>query len=364
MENLKTPLFAEHKKLNAKIISFGSWDMPVSYTGIIEEHAQCRREAALFDTCHMGEFIFRGDIPASGIEAEVTQSIEKTPTGCNSYGFILNENGGVIDDLIISKISENELLLIVNAATREKDYIMLKDRLKSGELEDVSDTTSKIDLQGPLSNQVITDNLGLSIDLKFFRFSNYKVLGKDSIISRTGYTGELGYEFYLDNSTAMKLWETLISDNRVKPAGLGARDILRIEMGYSLYGNELDENTTPVEAGLENFVHFEKDFIGKGALLKQIEAGPRKTKIAFKTASRRSPRQHYKILSGSNEIGTVTSGCFSPMLNCGIGMGYIKSELKESVSGIIITDGNTVEIEAEVTELPFYKNGSARKKSN
>ncbi len=390
MEKIKeTPLIEEHRKLNAKISPFGGWNMPIFYTGIIEERRHCREKACIFDISHMGEFVFNGNIAKSSIETAITQSVTAIPVGRSSYGFILNETGGIIDDLIVFKLDRDKLMLVVNAATIENDFKVIKNRLSDGEFKNISSGTAKLDLQGPLARDVIRDVLGLDMTLKFFNFSQIPLhpplikggwedfkggskekslppfnkggnkggfTGENILISRTGYTGELGYEIFTSNNMAVTLWKKFIADERVKPAGLGARDILRLEMGYSLYGHDIDENTSPLEAGLGKFINFDKEFIGKDALLKERKKGLKKVKIAFKTNSRRVPREHYKIFSGSREIGTVTSGSFSPVLSCGIGMGYVEPGFDRVGSNIVISN-----LEAEIVALPFYKNGSLRR---
>ncbi|MCD6412723.1 MAG: glycine cleavage system aminomethyltransferase GcvT [Elusimicrobia bacterium] len=354
----RTPLFGEHISSGAKMSPFGGWEMPISYEGIIAEYNQCRKSAAVFDTCHMGQFKITGDISNCGIENAVTQSVGTIPVGKSRYGFILNERGGVIDDEIIFRVSESELIMVVNAATFENDFSVLKSRLKPGRIENISSVFGKIDLQGPLSREILSDILGGEVSLKYFGFSFFDFLGEKTIISRTGYTGELGFEIFVRKEKSVEAWRKILSDKRVKPAGLGARDILRLEMGYSLYGNDLDEDTTPVEAGLEMFVCYDKDFVGREALIKEKKEGLKKKKIAFKTKTRRSPRRHYKILRGGNSIGEVTSGSFSPALSCGIGLGFVSPEFEDEKE-IVISDGR-VGMEAEIMDLPFYRDGSLK----
>ncbi len=353
----RTPLFEEHVSLGAKISPFGGWEMPISYEGIISEYDHCRKAAALFDTSHMGQFKIFG-ITDSGIEEAVTQCVETIPVGKSRYGFILNEKGGVVDDEIIFRISETQALMVVNAATIDKDFSVLKGRMKPGRIENISEVSGKLDLQGPLSREILSEMLGVEIPLKYFGFSFFEFLGEKTLISRTGYTGELGFEIFVRKSRNVEAWRKILSDERVRPAGLGARDILRLEMGYSLYGNDLDEETTPVEAGLEMFVCYEKNFVGKEALIKEKEEGPKKKKIAFKTKTRRSPRRHHKILHKGIPVGEVTSGSFSPALSRGVGIGYVANGFEIS-EGIIVSDGKT-EMDAEVVELPFYKGGTLR----
>jgi len=358
---LRTPLYEEHIRLNARMGAFGGWDMPIQYSGILDEHRACREASALFDICHMGEFYFKGSIEDSGIERAFTISICKIPPGKAKYGLMLNKEGKILDDCIVYRLSANELMIVVNAETTNKDFDNIKNSLTSSCLfENISKQTAKIDLQGPLSREIMSGFFGEDIKkIPYFHFITKEVLGEKGIISRTGYTGELGYEIYCNSEGVVELWRLFLKDSRVKPAGLGARDILRLEMGYSLYGHDIDENTTPLEARLTSFVDFNKDFIGKEALMKQNNEGPGKVKIAFKTQSRRSPRQHYKIYIEGNEAGEVTSGVFSPMLSCGIGLGYVKPEFSKCGTKILLKQEN-LEIEAEICDLPFYRGGTVR----
>ncbi len=359
---LRTPLYEEHKKLNANMAPFGGWDMPIQYTGILEEHKACRQSAALFDICHMGEFSFRGKIEKSGLDNVFTLNVSGLTPGRCGYGLMLNDTGGIIDDLIIYRFSTEELMIVVNAATREKDFLNIRKFLNGSALfEDISDRTAKLDLQGPLSREVFRDIFGEEASgLKYFGFARKDFHGKNLLYSRTGYTGEPGFELYIDSDSVKDLWNTILADGRVKPAGLGARDILRLEAGLPLYGSDLDENTTPVEAGLETFVDYTKDFNGRSALLEQKETGVRKMKIAFAAAARRSPRSHYDIYHEGSPIGLVTSGAFSPVLARGIGLGYVEPAFTEKGTKIVVRH-NDIEIEAEVAGLPFYRNPDMRK---
>ena len=356
----RTPLYGEHLRLGARMGPFGGWEMPISYRGILDEHRHCRSAAAVFDICHMGEFLFRGDFAATGMEAAVTQPLGKMKPGACKYGFILNEEGGILDDLIVLKQDPERLLLVVNAAPAAGDFSCLRGRLQGGELRDASAETAKIDLQGPLSREVLEALLGTALDLGYFRFGEYGLLGEKVLIARAGYTGELGYEIYSRPEAAPVIWRRLLEDSRVLPAGLGARDILRLEIGYSLYGSDIDETTTPLEADLGAFLNFEKDFIGKQALLRQMREGTRKRKIAFAADSRRSPRHGYRIAVSGEEAGTVTSGCFSPMLSRGIGLGYVAAARAREGARIEVGDRKSVNLAAEIVKLPFYREGSLR----
>jgi aminomethyltransferase len=230
----------------------------------------------------------------------------------------------------------------------------------SAEFRNISLETAKLDLQGPLSRDALSAVTGGKTGtLKYYSFNKFGIAGDKALISRTGYTGELGYEIYINSGKADELWGLLLSDQRVKPAGLGARDILRIEAGYSLYGHDIGEWTDPVEAGLESFVDYTKDFMGKKALLKRKESGVGKRKISFRTNTRRSPRQGYDITFEGAPVGNVTSGIFSPSLSVGIGLGYVRAEYSKIGEKLLIKHEN-IEIEAEITGLPFYKNGTLR----
>ncbi|MCK5306331.1 MAG: glycine cleavage system aminomethyltransferase GcvT [Candidatus Omnitrophica bacterium] len=361
--NLKTtPLHSQSEKLGAKFAPFGGWDMPISYSGIIDEHNWTRKSACLFDICHMGEFIISGAGAGDALNKIVTMNIEEIPVKACRYGFMLNENGGIIDDLIVYKIDNNKFMMVVNAATKDIDLTNLKKHLPEDiSLEDISDKTAKIDLQGPLSRDILKEIISADIEkLTYYTFSYFDVLGENSIVSRTGYTGELGYEIYISAGKAVELWDTLLKDKRVKPGGLGARDTLRLEMSYPLYGHELDNSTSPLEAGLGIFVDLDKEFIGKDVLVKQKEEGLLKRLVCFKVDSRRAPRNGYKILSGDKEIGVVSSGSFSPSLKRGIGMGYVEADYRTAGTKVTLGDGR-VKIKAEIIKRPFYKEGSLRK---
>ena len=359
---LKTPLYDIHLSLNAKIAPFGGWLMPIQYSGIIEEHNWVRKSAGLFDICHMGEFSIQADLSKSNLDDLVTINLESMPHGSCRYGFMLNEQGGIIDDLLVYRIANAEWMFVVNAATTNGDFAHLQKHLNkaTARFENISQSLGKLDLQGPLAAEV-ADLIGLGIkDLRYYTFGYFNLLGEKIIISRTGYTGELGYELYMPNDKSPQLWDKLLSDQRVRPIGLGARDTLRLEMGYSLYGQDIDKNTTPLEAGLNHFIDWDKEFIGKDALLKQKQDGVSRRLIYFIADSRRSPRHNYRIIHKDQDVGSVTSGSFSPSLGFGIGMGYVSCELP--LGEQIVLSENSISINAKVTSKPFYKNGSAKLK--
>lgn len=349
---LKTPLYDRQQELNTKNVSFCGWDMPIQFDGILAEHAHCRNDVALFDTSHMGEFFFKGDIKTSGINEATSVNIEALNVGKCKYGFLLNEQGGVIDDLIIYRLSDDELMIVVNAATRENDLNILNSRINNASLEDKSKEYAKLDVQGPRAKEVLEKYFGDALDaLGFFSFTQTEVFGSACLLSRTGYTGELGYELYVDAETSVKLWDALIADG-VHPAALGARDILRLEMGYSLYGNDLSETITPLEANLGKFVNLKRNYVGKEALAKQKEAGLSRLLLPFKTTTRRSARKDFEVYQNDKKVGFVTSGAFSPILNVGVGLAMIDTNGFDTTQSIELRDKRS-SIEANITTLPF-----------
>ena len=332
--------------------------MPIQYSGIIEEHNWVRQSAGLFDICHMGEFVIQADLAESNLNDLVTINLESMPLGACRYGFMLNEQGGIIDDLLVYRIAHAEWMIVVNAATVDGDFAHLQKHLnKATQLENVSASLGKLDLQGPLSAGVLADLVGSGIkELQYYTFGYFNLLGEKIIISRTGYTGELGYELYMPNNLIPQLWDKLLSDQRVKSIGLGARDTLRLEMGYSLYGQDIDKNITPLEAGLEHFIDWDKEFIGKDSL--KGANGVSRRLICFIADSRRSPRHNYRIIYKNQDVGSVTSGSFSPSLGFGIGMGYVSRQIPMGEE--IVLSEKSISINAKVTRKPFYKNGSVK----
>jgi aminomethyltransferase len=358
MDLKKTPLIDEHERLGAKLAPFGGWLMPIQYSGIIAEHVWTRSQVSLFDICHMGEFIIHGEPEKSGFNKIVTFDLNTIPIFSCRYGFALNDAGGIIDDLVVYRTAETEWMVVVNAATIDGDEAHFRKHLSRGtDFQNVSSALGKLDLQGPRSLDSLKSLAGPGVaGLGYYKFGYFDVLGEKIIISRTGYTGELGYELYISAGKVKELWKKLLSDSRVKPAGLGARDTLRLEMTYPLYGQDITADTTPLEADKGKFIDLNKDFIGKPALLKKSR--PSRKLISFIASSRRSPRHNYRILASGKDAGLVTSGSFSPSLSCGIGMGYV--DLPCAPGSRITLKENDVEIEAAVTVGPFYKKGTAK----
>lgn len=332
--------------------------MPVQYTTIIDEHITTRTKAGLFDICHMGEFIVKGPDSKPFIQELIVGNLNKIFPGKAMYSSMCNENGTCIDDLIVFQLKENEFMLVVNACNTEKDFNWLNknsDNLNV-EIKNISEKTGKIDLQGPLAEKILKKIINVNFP-KRFHFINANIEGISTLLSRTGYTAEDGFELYIPIKETEKMWNKLLEagkDEGLKPIGLGARDTLRIEACYSLYGHEMSEKITPIEAGLAWTVKLEKDFIGKKVLEKQKKQGTEKILVPFEMLDRAVPRQNYEIFSNDKKIGYVTSGTYSPTFKKPLGMALIKTEFSNI--------GNRIKIKirgkfynAVIVKKPFYK---------
>ena len=352
-----TPLTQWHRAHGAKMAPFAGFDMPVQYKGILIEHKHTREKVGAFDISHMGEFTLTGDGAAEALNRVVSHDLTTLAAGKCRYGFLLNESGGIKDDLIIYRLEENGFMLVVNGACRQSDFAHIQSHLPdSVVLEDVSDATGKIDVQGPGSLAVLEDLIGESWNgLGYFNFAETDTLGFSMIVSRTGYTGELGYELYLPWDKTLEVWEKLNEDDRVEPVGLGARDTLRLEIGYPLYGQDLDEAHTPVEAGAGFFLKKETDYIGKS----ELEVVKERL-VPLVVEGRRSARPHDAVWIDDVEVGAVTSGSFAPSLGHCIALAYVKAEHAERETFTIQTA--RAKLDARRGSLPFYADGTARMK--
>jgi aminomethyltransferase len=352
-----TPLSDWHRRHGAKMVPFAGFDMPVQYTSILAEHEQTRTKAAVFDICHMGEFHLSGEGAAAALSNVVTHDLGTLAPGKCRYGFLCNDTGGVIDDLIVYCLEPNRYMLVVNASRIETDFTWIAAKLPAGlTFTDDSEATAKIDLQGPLAFEVLRDRLpGDFSGLKYFNFAWTEAFGARILVSRTGYTGELGYELFLPATAAEALWEALAADPRVLPAGLGARDTLRLEMGYPLYGQDLDEAHTPAEAGYGWLLTSPADYPGKG------KAAHLETKlVALEIPGRRSARHGDTVFDrAGKDVGLVTSASFAPSLGHAIALAYIEAGAAEAKEFRI--KAARAELPALRRALPFYKNGTARK---
>jgi aminomethyltransferase len=360
METKNTPLHNEHRALNALMAPFAGWDMPIHYGSILDEARHTRSSVSVFDISHMGEFIVT-ELAGSSIDRAITTPVCAMKQWRCRYGFLLNKEGGILDDLISYRIADDRWMIVVNASNVERDFNAIRERLATGaNIENISDRIVKLDVQGPKSMDAMKKITGPGIaKLTYYGFDYFEFMGGRHLISRTGYTGELGFEVYVDPETGLKLWKELLRNPDVKPAGLGARDILRLEMGFPLYGNEFNEKTSPIDGGMERFLDMNKEFFGKGPLLNQQKSGTKRRLIGFIAEGRRSPRHENKILSGGKDAGYVTSGVFSPHLNCGIGMGYIDASCAGDGAMIAIDSGKG-EIAAKTGPVPFIKETSIK----
>jgi aminomethyltransferase len=325
----RTPLYEEHLNLNGKIVDFEGWELPVLYSSIIDEHVATRTKAALFDVSHMGEITVKGKDADQFLRRLLPTSLDRIEPGRCFYSCFCNERGGVIDDLFLYMISSEEYLLVVNAGTIDKDYRWLTTHLLGDvELENVSDAVSKLDLQGPFAKQILTDVItDKAIDeLERFSFFYTTFDSRPIMISHTGYTGETGYELYLHNDSAPLLWQSLLKAGQnygMIPAGLGARDTLRLEASYSLYGHELSEEISAVEGGIGWIVNSKDDYIGKAVLSDQKKHGAPREMVCLELIDRGVPREHCPVKIKDKEIGITTSGGFSPSFKKGIALALV-----------------------------------------
>lgn len=353
---LTTPLTSRHRELGAKMAPFAGYDMPVHYPhGILTEHAHTRTKASIFDICHMGEFLVTGEGSAKALDGLLTHDVHGLPTGRCRYGFLLNERGGIIDDLIIYRLGEDGYMLVVNGGRREIDREWLAERLpEEVRLDDVSDGTGKIDLQGPGSLPVLEAVLGGRWqNLHYFSFRTCLWKDMEVLVSRTGYTGELGYELYLPATLTPDLWDAFLEQPNVAPAGLGARDTLRLEVGLPLYGQDLDEDHTPIEAGYGFFAKKDRDFVGK-----EGSRDERQRLVGLVVEGRRSPRHNDQVLSGGKPVGHVTSGSFAPSLGHCVALAWVDVPHAEEKNFIV--RGKRAELPAQRVRPPFYDQGTAR----
>ena len=366
VDNMKQlPLSQVHRSLGAKMMPFAGWEMPLKYTSIIDEHLAVREEVGLFDISHMGEILVQGEGALEFLQRVTSNDVSKLEVGDAHYSTVLNEEGGVKDDVFVYRTDEQEYMVVVNAVNDEKIYRWFQQQAQKGvELKDITATTVMLALQGPKAQDVLQKITDFKLEeLKRFKAKRMKVAGIESLVSRSGYTGEDGFEIYVfdqsrtDFQRAKRIWDELLHAGEnagIKPCGLGARDSLRLEAGFVLYGHELTEEITPLEARIGFAVKYDKgEFIGRSALLRQKEQGVNRKRIGIKMKDRGIPRQDYRIFKNGKEIGHLTSGVLSPVLRTGIGMGYAIPEL---------TTGDEVAIEihnrpraAVIVDWPFHK---------
>ncbi|MBN1398050.1 MAG: glycine cleavage system aminomethyltransferase GcvT [Bacteroidetes bacterium] len=356
-----TPFYGIHKSLGAKIVEFAGYEMPIQYTGIIDEHTAVRKSVGVFDVSHMGEFFVRGKDALEFLQKTTINNAAKLKPYEIQYSAMCYEDGGLIDDLLVYRL-ENEFMLVVNASNLQKDFDWLQShKFGDVEIENASDRTAMLAVQGPKSLETIQQLTPEDLSkIKYYNFRQNAFAEMQMIISRTGYTGEPGFELYFnaDEAQAKKIWDSIFEAGKkfdIMPVGLGARDTLRLEMGYCLYGNDIDKSTQPLEAGLGWITKLDKnDFIGKNAITAAKKEGLKRKLVGFVLQDKALARHGYEILYDKKVIGKVTSGTYAPSLQKGIGMGYVETEYSNTGTEIFISIRDR-EFPASIVPLPFYK---------
>ena len=356
-----TALTDIHTKLGAKMVPFAGYNMPVQYAGINAEHETVRKAVGVFDVSHMGEFILKGDHALDLIQKVTSNDASKLYDGKVQYSCLPNENGGIVDDLLVYRIDEKTYMLVVNASNIEKDWDWISKYNTFGvEMKNISDKTSLLAVQGPKAAEALQSLTDIDLpSMEYYTFKKGKFAGLDNIlISATGYTGAGGFEIYFENSHAEHIWNAIFEAGKpfgIQPIGLGARDTLRLEMGFCLYGNDINDFTSPLEAGLGWVTKFSKDFVNAAALKQQKEQGVARKLVGFEMIERGIPRHDYPILDAEgNTIGNVTSGTQSPSLQKAIGMGYVHADFAKEDTEIYIGIRDN-KVKARVAKPPFYK---------
>lgn len=362
-----TPLHGEHVDLGAKLAPFAGFEMPVQYAaGIRAEHRAVREAAGLFDVSHMGEIELRGDGALDLVQYLTVNDATRLEVGQAQYSAFCREDGGVLDDVVVLRLDADAYLVVANAANRKKDLDWIRDHAEGFRgVADRSDEFALLALQGPRAEAVLRPLTDVDLDdLGYYRCARGSVCGRGTIVSRTGYTGEDGFELYLDAGEAVGVWRALLDegeDEGLLPAGLGARDSLRLEMGYALYGNDLDEDHTPFESGLGWLTRLDAGpFVGRDALLRQREQGVDERLVGLRLVQRGFPRSGYDVLDGGDVVGRVTSGTVSPTLGDGIALAYVPADRSEPDTALAV-DVRGREVAARVERTPFYTDGSLRR---
>ncbi|HJU34075.1 MAG TPA: glycine cleavage system aminomethyltransferase GcvT [Nitrososphaera sp.] len=355
MDIVRTPFYDIHKSLGAKIVNFHGWEMPLQYSGIMDEHVNVRTNAGLFDVSHMGRFEIRGQHSQACLQEVITNDLEKLTNHQAIYSPMCYESGGIVDDIIAYRLAQDHFLVVVNASNRHKDFHWILDHSKLAQVEDISERTGLLAIQGPRAYHVLHKLVETDLQsLKPFHLVGSNISGIECMLSRTGYTGEDGFEIFFDSSRT-EIWAKLMQYAQtygVKPTGLGARDTLRLEAGLMLYGNDMDENTTPLEVPLKWTVSFDKkqEFIGKKAL---SNGHPSRKLVGFEIVEKRIARQGNTVLMNGMEVGVVTSGSFSPTLRKSIGFCFVPVEFLPNQ--LVQIDIGGKYYEAKITSTRFYK---------
>lgn len=356
-----TALSQKHISLGAKMVPFAGYNMPVSYSGLNDEHATVRNAVGVFDVSHMGEFILKGDKALDLIQRVTSNDASVLTDGKAQYSCLPNNDGGIVDDLIVYRINEKTYMLVVNASNIDKDWNWIsKHNTENVEMQNISKKTSLLAIQGPKALDTLQKLTSIKlVDIPYYSFVKGTFNGVENVVvSNTGYTGAGGFEIYFENEYAEKMWDSIFEAGKefgIKPIGLGARDTLRLEMGFCLYGNDIDDTTSPIEAGLGWITKFTKDFTNRTAIEKQKTEGVTKKLVGFEMIDRGIPRHDYQIADANgNIIGKVTSGTQSPTLNKAIGMGYVNKDFAKADTEIFIVIRDKA-IKAKVCKMPFLK---------
>ena len=356
-----TALTEKHIALGAKMVPFAGYNMPVQYEGINVEHATVRNAVGVFDVSHMGEFILKGEHALDLIQRVTSNDASKLYDGKIQYSYLPNEDGGIVDDLLVYRIDEKTYMLVVNASNIDKDWNWIqKFNNKGVEMHNISDQTSLLAIQGPKAADALQSLTDMDLaSMEYYTFKKGKFAGVDNVlVSATGYTGAGGFEVYFENQYADQIWEAVFeagADFGIKPIGLGARDTLRLEMGFCLYGNDIDDTTSPFEAGLGWVTKFTKEFTNSAALLAEKEAGVARKLVGFEMVDRGIPRHDYIVVDAEgNQIGKVTSGTQSPSLQKAIGMAYVTKDFAKEGTEIFIDIRNN-KVKAKIVKFPFLK---------
>lgn len=360
METKQIPLNDLHEKLGGKMVPFAGYNMPVRYSSDKEEHVTVREAVGVFDVSHMGEFMLRGPHALDLIQWVTSNDASKIVDGQAQYSCLPNDKGGIVDDLLVYRMGEEEYMLVVNASNIEKDWNWIKSQDKWGvDMENISDEIVLLAVQGPKAVDTLQKLTEVNLsEVKFYTFLQEKLAGKEMIISATGYTGSGGFELYIQKEDAEQVWNAIFEAGEefgIKPIGLGARDTLRLEKGFCLYGNDITDETSPLEAGLGWVTKFTKEFVNWESLKAQKEAGVSRKLVGFVMEERGIPRQGYPIVDADgSQIGEVTSGTMSPSLNIGLGMGYVNVEKSTPDTEIYVQVRNK-NLKAKVAKPPFLK---------
>jgi aminomethyltransferase len=355
---MRTPLYDVHVQSGARMVEFAGWDMPVQYSGVLDEHEAVRTRAGLFDVSHMGEVVFRGPKALEGLNRVFTNDLSGVADGQAQYGCLCREDGGIVDDVVVYRRSAEDLLVCVNAGNRQKDFQWLRDHAGGAQVVNESDDWVQLALQGPRAQAILQPITGADLSrLKAFHFTEGEVAGVPCTIARTGYTGEDGFELFCRPALGVKLWKALMEAGKAEglvPAGLGARDTLRLEVAYRLYGNDMDDATTPLEAGLGWVVKFDKgDFIGREALLRQKAGGLPRKLVGFVLTDPGIARHGFDVLHDGRKVGVVASGTRSPTMKTSIGLAFVPPALAAEGSTFAV-DIRGRPASAQVVKTPFY----------